>query len=129
MIPHLYTEEEANALLPTLIPILEELRRLVRDAAHFQRQLAMITPAARSNGQAPEALALEVALMGVQERFGDLVSQLEDFGVELKDVETGLIDFRSIRDGREVYLCWRLGEDRIRYWHELSAGFRGRQPL
>ncbi len=129
MTPHLYTEEEANTLLPTLRLILEELRRLAHDAVLFRRQLTMIMPAARVNGQAQEALALEKALMEIQRRFGDLISQLEELDVELKDVETGLIDFRSIRGGRVVYLCWQLGEDRIRYWHELDAGFRRRQPL
>jgi hypothetical protein len=44
-------------------------------------------------------------------------------------VSTGLVDFRTMRDGRAVYLCWRLGEDAIRYWHELDAGFAGRRPL
>ena len=51
------------------------------------------------------------------------------YTVFLKDPRTGLVDFRSVRDGRVVYLCWRLGEDRIRYWHDLDAGFAGRQPL
>jgi hypothetical protein len=50
-------------------------------------------------------------------------------GVELKDIEEGLVDFRSMRDGRIVYLCWRQGEDTIAFWHELDAGFAGRQPL
>jgi hypothetical protein len=50
-------------------------------------------------------------------------------GIELKDIDRGLIDFPSPREGRVVYLCWRLGERRIRYWHEVDAGFAGRQPL
>jgi hypothetical protein len=50
-------------------------------------------------------------------------------GIELKDPEQGLIDFRSIREGREVYLCWKLGEERVSHWHEIDAGFAGRQAL
>jgi hypothetical protein len=50
-------------------------------------------------------------------------------GVEIKDLGTGLVDFRTERDGMVVYLCWRLGEDPIRYWHELDTGFAGRKPL
>src|SRR5260370_36452525 len=58
-----------------------------------------------------------------------LAAELERFGCELKDPDTGLIDFLSLRDGRVVYLCWRLGEERVNYWHELQTGFAGRQPL
>jgi hypothetical protein len=50
-------------------------------------------------------------------------------GAELKDINSGLLDFRSQREGREVYLCWRYGEGEIRFWHDLDAGFAGRQPL
>ena len=58
-----------------------------------------------------------------------LATELEEIGCELKDVHTGLLDFRSLREDRVVYLCWRLGEDEIRFWHELDTGFAGRQPL
>ncbi len=57
------------------------------------------------------------------------IEELQEAGCELKDPDTGLIDFLSLRDEREVYLCWRLGEDRIRFWHDLDTGFAGRQPL
>jgi len=50
-------------------------------------------------------------------------------GIELKDPELGLVDFRSIREGREVYLCWQLGEEHLSFWHEIDTGFAGRQPL
>jgi hypothetical protein len=55
--------------------------------------------------------------------------KIHDLGVELKDPAMGLIDFLALRDGREVYLCWRLGETAIDYWHETDTGFAGRQPL
>jgi len=57
------------------------------------------------------------------------MDELSTFGCELKDAETGLIDFLSLRDGEEVYLCWRLGEGRISFWHYLHTGIAGRQPL
>ena len=57
------------------------------------------------------------------------VGEPEGIGCEVKDVQTGLVDFRAMRDGRAVYLCWRLGEEDIAFWHELDAGFAGRQPL
>jgi len=58
-----------------------------------------------------------------------LINELSDFGCELKEPDTGLIDFLSLRNGREIYLCWHLGEERINFWHHLNAGFAGRQPL
>jgi hypothetical protein len=60
---------------------------------------------------------------------GRAVGELEAVDVVLRDVERGLIDFPSLRDGQEVYLCWLLEEDEIGYWHEPEAGFAGRQPL
>jgi hypothetical protein len=50
-------------------------------------------------------------------------------GIHVKDLDTGLIDFSALRDGREVYLCWRVGEDDIQFWHEVEAGFAGRQSI
>ena len=59
----------------------------------------------------------------------ELINELSNFDCELKDPDIGLIDFLSLRDGREIYLCWYLGEERINYWHYLDTGFKGRQPL
>ena len=58
-----------------------------------------------------------------------LIKAIVELGVALKDIEQGLIDFPTERDGRIVYLCWRQGEDEIRFWHELDTGFAGRRPL
>ena len=58
-----------------------------------------------------------------------LIEKVQGMGIELKDTETGLVDFRSIREGREVYLCWKLGEEHVSFWHEIDDGFAGRQPL
>ncbi len=72
---------------------------------------------------------LQRAVVEAIQSMRDAVEELQEAGCELKDPATGLIDFLSLRDGREVYLCWRLGEDRIRFWHDLATGFAGRQPL
>jgi hypothetical protein len=58
-----------------------------------------------------------------------LLGALEEAGIMIRDIDRGLIDFPAIRDEREVYLCWELGEDEITHWHELDSGYRGRQPL
>ena len=57
------------------------------------------------------------------------VAELHDLGVELKDPVTGLVDFRTLVEGREAYLCWKLEEDEIGWWHELDAGVAGRRPV
>jgi hypothetical protein len=59
----------------------------------------------------------------------DMIAELDATGAEIKGIDEGLVDFPAEREDRIVYLCWRLGEDTIAYWHELNAGFSGRQPL
>lgn len=100
-----FTRAGAEALLPRVRPLLEDLRR--RKATYDARPSA---PVAREI----EALLREVA----------------ELGIEVKDLDRGLIDFRTQRGGEEVYLCWRLGEgDTISWWHTLDGGFAGRRPL
>jgi hypothetical protein len=62
-------------------------------------------------------------------QLNERLARINSWGCELKGVDEGLIDFPSEREGRVVYLCWRLGEDAIRWWHEIDSGFAGRQPL
>jgi hypothetical protein len=64
-----------------------------------------------------------------QERMKEYIEELQYLGIELKDFDTGLIDFPSRRENREVYLCWKLGEAEVAHWHELEAGFAGRQKI
>jgi hypothetical protein len=65
----------------------------------------------------------------LRSKLAGCVDELTDLGIELKDPLKGLIDFRCMRGGREVYLCWYLGESEVAHWHELHAGFAGRRPL
>ena len=100
-----FTRAEANTLLATVRPLLEDLQRRV--AAYRRRPT---DPVAREI----EALLREVA----------------ELGIEVKDPERGLIDFRAKMRGREVYLCWKLDDgDRVSFWHELDAGFAGRKII
>lgn len=124
-----FTVDEANALLPSIVPQLETLRDLVRRLTAVREQLDALGPQARGNGQATVAMRLEIESADLMAKAEGLLRGLLDLGVEVKDPMQGLIDFRSLRDGREVYLCWRLGEGQLAYWHELDAGFQGRRPL
>ena len=132
MPPRLYTLDQAEALLPQLIPTLEAIRVAEREHRDAEAEDEQLRKAIGSNGHAMKAdrvaQAREVmsrAAVTLRQRVGEL----DALGVELKDPSTGLIDFRSRRQGRIVYLCWRLGEPRIGWWHELDTGFAGRRPL
>lgn len=125
----LFTLAEANALLPRLAPILTELRANREAGLTVQRQLDALAPAMRSNGAGPRAAALEQDLRRLALAIARGVRQITRLGVEIKDLDHGVIDFPSRRDGRIIYLCWHLGEDQIAFWHETDSGFSGRQPL
>lgn len=123
----LFTIEEANALLPTARRIVEAISRAHRRvAARREDAQAAAAGAARGGGHMPGSAQYIAALLDLAERGGEL----EALGVQLKDYGRGLIDFPTMRDGRVVLLCWQLGEgDRIEWWHDLEAGFAGRQPI
>jgi hypothetical protein len=124
----MFSVDEANALLPTA-------RRIVAGLARDYARVVASREASREaaerakeggGGFMPGGVLYVAALAGLAERAG----QLEALGIQLKDYERGLIDFPTMRDGRVVLLCWQLGEgDHIEWWHDLEAGFAGRQPL
>jgi hypothetical protein len=117
-----YTVGSANALLPHLAPALTELRENFEEAARIRAQIAR---AAGRNGWSPKRDE-EQRLMA---RVAELLERLNEWGVELRDVSSGLVDFPAVIDGRDAYLCWRLGEPEVAYWHSPEDGFAGRRPL
>ena len=125
----LFTVEEANASLPAVIPLLEEMRGARAELEGARRALGRLTPKMRSNGSATLATELEGRIDTLTRDIGAGLHRLSAMGVEVKDISRGLIDFPSLRDDRVVYLCWQLGEGEIEYWHEIEAGFAGRRPL
>lgn len=130
--PRLYSRAEAEALLPVLTPILESIRAAYAELGEHEQALGSLLQQTRNNGHGVDTEAVERTRRLASEtnaRLSDLLTQLEAHDVELKDPATGLIDFQSRRQGRIVYLCWRLGEPRIEWWHELDTGFAGRQRL
>ena len=123
----LFTVEEANALLPRVRTIVERIRRAHRDVAPFKTEARLAAEAAAGGGGgiAGGADYLDAVL-----RLTASTEELTKLGVQLKDYERGLIDFPSMRGDRVVLLCWQLGEgDQIEWWHDLEAGFAGRQRL
>jgi hypothetical protein len=129
-----FTVEEANARLPLVRVIVQDIVRLYEEVHDRRERLARIRQ--MRGGQhkddsvySDELRHAEVELEKDIARLESFAQELNDLGAELKDPVIGLIDFRTLIDGREAYLCWKLGEDDIQYWHELDAGFRGRQSL
>ncbi len=128
----LFTLEQAEALLPQVRDELLAMQAAKRELDALRAQMTHVAESSTGNGHVKD----ESALAGQRRRAEELVDQLNErllrvngWGVELKGVDEGLLDFPSERDGRVVYLCWRAGEDRIAWWHEIDAGFAGRQPL
>ncbi len=123
----LFTVKEANDLLPVIRPKLEKIRARYERVAVFRDSAKAAANAAEFGGGGMESGSVYVRCLY---EIGKLTTELHEIGIQLKDYSRGLIDFPSMRDGRIVLLCWQLGEDEIiEWWHELEAGFTGRQPL
>lgn len=130
--PKQFTLSEATALLPSIRPILEEIINLRARLERTERDLVSLHWKARTNGHAEHQGSFGEGQEARTELMTEINAQLvklHDLGVELKDPAIGLVDFPSLREDRLVYLCWRLGEPEISYWHDIDAGFAGRQPL
>lgn len=125
----LFTLDEANALLPQVRLLLIRLHDLKEQLDAATAALDRFTPAMRGNGHGMEAIALERRIAELIADIAPELREIAELGIEVKDLNQGLIDFPSVRDGRIVYLCWRLGEGEIAYWHDLDAGFAGREPI
>ena len=121
--------DEANEVLGEARPVLEELRddrdRVAEIQAALQRER-------ETNGSAEHAEQLaerEQELREVVRRMQSAVAQIDEWGITLREIGTGLIDFPALANGRPIWLCWRLGEDDIGWWHETNEGFDSRHPL
>ena len=120
-----FSVEEANAFVPKLlidIPRIQDLmKRLVNDFPDVRKAREK---AQQNGGSLQGADYINCVLM-----INSLTEELESKGCILKGIEHGLIDFPSLRDGKEVYLCWKNPEPRIEYWHDIQSGFAGRQRI
>ena len=121
-----FTPAQARALLPDLRRAFQELHDLrdaikVGAARHDQSR-----EQSDGNGGGGDQAVL---YMEANVRFQEILNDLSERGIQIKDVGRGLVDFPCIQDDQEVFLCWELGEETISYWHEIEAGFAGRQLL
>ena len=127
-----FTPGEANEALATVRPLVEQMvahRRALAGAQH--RQAELVVKIAGNGGDLGPSELQEAAetIQSAADAIAECVRELDDLGVQVKSVEEGLVDFPSERDGEEVLLCWRVGEQRVAFWHGLDEGFAGRKPL
>jgi hypothetical protein len=124
--PHYFSVAEANTLLPLLRPHVKRLIAAWHQLNTLQTDVIALLqshPHTDLGGPPLSTAAAEII------RAQNAIVAIQAFGAELKDPSTGLLDFLSLRDGVEVYLCWRYGESHVGFWHPLETGIAGRQPL
>ena len=119
-----FTLEEANGLLGTVEPALRALRE-ARDRLTDSEAHEALSGAAPGNGGGEPGTQVGESFLEVRR----LLAALQEAGIVIRDIDRGLVDFPALIDGREVYLCWQLGEDGVDHWHDLEAGYGGREPL
>jgi hypothetical protein len=129
-----FTEEEANAALEVVRPLVERLVGARKRLVHMAGRLEEVEGRVSGNGGGldPERVReLQDSAATAANDIAGLVSELEDVGVQVKDLDQGLIDFPALHPerGETVLLCWRFGEDAVAYWHGVEEGFAGRKPL
>ena len=111
---------------------MEEVQRRSLVLDQLQAEVEAIERRLKGNGHLGETREFEQkqqAAREVRQGIARMVAEVQELGVEVKDLTTGLVDFRALRDGQEIYLCWRVGEPRVDYWHSLEGGFGARQRL
>lgn len=127
-----FTPEEANAELEHVRPLVEQLVATRREHALALERQEELERKIRGNGGGipPAELASAAAEVdGIARRLAKLVDEIAGHGAQVKDLDSGLIDFPALRNGETVLLCWQLGEGEIAWWHGVEDGFAGRRPL
>jgi len=132
MAPRYFTLAEANAALEELRPLAEQMVERRRELVDAQARRAALGAQVGTNGGdlTPSDFAdADNELERAASSLARCVEQIQAAGVLVKDLDQGLLDFPSLREGEEVLLCWHVGEDEIRYWHGVEEGFAGRKPI
>ena len=121
----LFTLDEANAFVPQLLDLVPRIQKLSVSLNNAFPDIKNARDKAKWNGGSDQGVDYLNAVL----KYNDLMHKIEAMGCEVKGIREGLIDFPSLREGREVYLCWRMPEKEILFWHDLNTGFSGRKPI
>jgi hypothetical protein len=128
-----FSPERANALILKVAPLIDELLSRRRDLAikllESDPALHHAQPARRPRLAGVRSPLPAPRFAELKHEIGRLIYRIESFGCVVKDIDLGLIDFPAVRDDEPIYLCWKLGEPRVAYWHGVDEGFRSRKPL
>ena len=130
--PETFTPAEANSALDEVRPVAERLVALRERMRELERAQVELASAIDGNGggyAATDLSAAESELSGLADAAIACVERLDELGVTVKDLDLGLLDFPALVDGREVELCWHVGEDSVAFWHEIGEGYAGRKPI
>jgi hypothetical protein len=125
MPPRYFSLEEANAALDIIRPLMDDIQSIRLDILAHQPELWPAIERSAGNGGNP----LLSKLAKDFERLDMLLHRVLSTGAQVKDINIGLLDFPALRNDNEVCLCWKHGEGKIEFWHEIDAGFAGRQPI
>lgn len=133
-VKRLFTVEEANQRLPLVRAIVQDIVDLFRDLQERRERLVSVKQlrgegTSTSKFHSEETDQVEQELQRDEDKLAEFISELHELGVEFKDPVLGLVDFPARMDDRVVHLCWKLDEPEVQFWHELDAGFSGRQLL
>jgi len=120
-----FTLEEAQRTLPLVRRVVEDIMSTWVEMSELDRRQAAL----QAEGAREDAELTKIEMEAAAQRIDRLARELEPIGCALKDPRVGLIDFPAKHDGRDVLLCWKHGEPTIAFWHEIDAGFDGRQPV
>ncbi|MDV3277123.1 MAG: DUF2203 domain-containing protein [Nitrososphaerales archaeon] len=123
---HYFTPQEASKLLPDIKPKVKELIERKKIIASLHGELERFSLLGVKTPEVSEKAAL---LDNLVDQMTRRISELEDLGVTVKDLDFGLVDFPADRYGDKVLLCWRYGESEVSYWHKANEGFNSRKPL
>ena len=123
--PKFFTIQEANETLKIIRPLMDEIQAIRKRI--LEKQPETWTAIEKSVGNGGNRTLSR--MVHDFERLDALVHHILDLGAQIKDINIGLLDFSALKDGREVYLCWKYGEGDIAFWHEVDAGYAGRQPI
>jgi hypothetical protein len=128
-----FDRQEAEQLLQTITPWLEDAREEKQKVDAFKDELAQVASRIMVLGGTfpplADLLRKKTEHDKAAERLVEIVTHIQETGVLVKDLDIGLVDFPCLVDGEEIYLCWKLGEDHIAFWHGIDEGFAGRKPL
>jgi hypothetical protein len=122
---HYFTLREANEALKSVRPWMDEIQTIRQEILSNQPEIWSVMEKAAGNGGNPTLSRMVKTF----DRLDALIHSIQDLGILIKDINTGLLDFPAQKDGREVYLCWKYGEGDVEFWHEVDADFSGRQSI